>query len=93
MDLVQFAGPWNKATARETEPCGHFLAQKQLACALTGDWPCRSVVLQFSTPEKTSSSGQEKIGEERQRMYQIRIMGEGDSFDDGQNSTQPTGVK
>lgn len=24
-------------------------------------------------------------------MYQVRIMGEGDSFDDGQNSSQPTG--
>lgn len=67
MDLVQFAVPWNKATARETEPCGHFLAQKQPACALTGDWPCRSVVLQFSTPEKTSSSGQEKLGRQDRR--------------------------
>lgn len=30
------------------------------------------------------------MGEESQRTYPIRIMGEGDSFD---NSTQPTGVK
>lgn len=67
MDLVQFTVPWNKATARETETCGHFLAQKQLASALTGDWPCRSVALQSSTPEKTSSSGQEKLGGQDRR--------------------------
>lgn len=68
MYLVQFTVPWNKATARETETCGHFLAQKQLASALTGDWPCRSsVALQSSTPEKTSSSGQEKLGGQDRR--------------------------
>lgn len=58
-----------KLHCKKTKLCGHSLAQNQLACALAGHWPCASsVALQSSTPEKTPSSGQERlVGQDRRR--------------------------